>query len=175
MIDHSDLLLTIAEIAVAFAAFSGLVSVLGQARSKIDPLAAANRLDSVLITSLLATAFALFPFLPTSFGAAPDIAWRLSAGIFSVAWFAYALSVILRIRRLMSEGVERALLITPVSRAMAPLYLIGILALLVTSIGFFPGQIRGVYLFGLFVLLFTSGSVFVRLFLALSRAGPPAV
>ena len=75
----------------------------------------------------------------------------------------------------MSEGVERALLITPVSRAIAPLYLIGILALLVTSIGFFPGQIRGVYLFGLFVLLFTSGSVFVRLFLALSRAGPPAV
>jgi hypothetical protein len=174
LIDQSDLLLTVAEIAVAPAAFSGLVSVLGQARSQIDPRAAANRLQSVLMPSFLATAFALFPFLPTSFGVAPDLAWRLSAGIFSAAWFVYALSVARRISQLTNEGVERALLITPLSRVIAPLYAVGVIALLVTSIGFFPGQIRGVYLFGLFLLLFTAGSVFVRLFLSLARPSPPA-
>ena len=142
MIDHGELLLTIAEIAVAFAAFSGLVSVLGRARPQIDPRLAANRLQSVLFTSLLATAFALFPFLPLALGVAEGAAWRISAGVFSIAWFIYTVSVFRRSSRLLRDGVERASVATPWTWVILPLYVTGFVALLVTAMGFFPAQIR---------------------------------
>ncbi len=93
---ESDLLLAVAEIAVAFAAFSGLVSVLGQ-RFSGDARVHANRLVSVLLTSLLATAFALFPFLPDRLGATASTTWRASAAIFAICWTIYAVMSFQRI------------------------------------------------------------------------------
>ena len=173
MLEHSELLLTVAEIAVAFAAFSGLVSVLGKAHTQLQPHVAANRLQSVLLTSLLATAFSLFPFLPTSFGANETATWRVSAGLFAASWLVYTISAFLRIRRLIGQGVQRITLAF-LSWLNGTLYLVGIVALFVTSLGLFPDQIQGFYVFGLFVLLFTSGTVFVRLFLSLVRGESPA-
>ena len=85
----------------------------------------------------------------------------------------HTVSVFRRASRLSRDGVDRSSLVTPWSLLILPFYIVGIAALFATSLGFFPGTIHGVYLGALSVLLFASGSVFVRLFLMLARPGPP--
>ena len=58
----SDLLLSIAEVAVAFAGFASLVSILGRRSSRDSPVVQAARLRGLIISSLIVVAFAFFPF-----------------------------------------------------------------------------------------------------------------
>jgi hypothetical protein len=165
--NDSDLLLAVAEIAVAFAAFSGLVSVLGQAQSSVDPRAAAARLQSVLLNSLLATCFALLPFLPARLGASQPVTWRLCSGLFATAWLAYLIWVVRRYFHLRQVGVEPRSFATPLSAVNLGLYVLGILGLASGALGLIPSLTQGAYLFGLYVLLLAAGTVFVQLFLSL--------
>jgi len=56
---NSDLLQTFSEIAVAFAGFASLISLLGRSSQFID----GSRLLGMVRTSLLVTGFALFPLV----------------------------------------------------------------------------------------------------------------
>jgi hypothetical protein len=60
------------------------------------------------------------------------------------------------------------------SRVNFMLYVIATAGLFLAALGLFPDRIRSVYLFGLLVLLFTSGSVFARLFMSLTKSSTPA-
>ena len=77
--DEADLLLTVAEIAVA--GFSSLVSVVARGSTQ-DPSAASFFLRFTLEVSLFVVAFSLLPFLPLRYGLSPEHAWRLSSLIF---------------------------------------------------------------------------------------------
>ena len=82
--EDADLLLTIAEIAVAFAGCSGLVTILGQRVARVQPQLVEHTLRGMILTSLLVVAFSLFPFLHFRLGASADVTWRLSAQLFSL-------------------------------------------------------------------------------------------
>ena len=58
---ESDLLFTIAEVAVAFVGFASLVAILGQRSSKDDPRMISARMRGMVLFSLLAVAFSLLP------------------------------------------------------------------------------------------------------------------
>ncbi len=59
---ESDVLLTIAEVAVAFAGFASLVGVLGQRSSADDPRVIGLRMRGMLLSSLMVVAFSISLF-----------------------------------------------------------------------------------------------------------------
>ena len=76
---ESDVLLTIAEVAVAFAGFASLVGVLGQRSSADDPRVIGLRMRGMLLSSLMVVGFSIFPILLAAYGASPDRIWLASS------------------------------------------------------------------------------------------------
>lgn len=66
--NESDVLLTLAEVAVAFAGFASLVGILGRGTSKADPRVLSLRMRAMLLTSLLVVGFSLFPVILDWYG-----------------------------------------------------------------------------------------------------------
>ena len=58
-----DILLTTAEVAVAFAGFASLVTILGRGSSQVDPRVIALRFRGMLTNSLLVVAFSMIPLV----------------------------------------------------------------------------------------------------------------
>ena len=96
--DEADLLLTVAEIAVAFAGFSSLVSVVARGSTQ-DPAAASFYLRFTLEVSLFVVAFSLLPFLPLGYEISRELAWRLSSLVFVLSSQAVTIPMMRRFRR----------------------------------------------------------------------------
>ena len=77
-----DLLLTIAEVALAFAGFSSIVAVFQHRSQESWTLLQAGRLRQMLVFSLLTMLLAFLPFGLAHWGLAPPLLW--SAGDDSV-------------------------------------------------------------------------------------------
>ena len=116
----------------------------------------------MILTSLLAVSFSLFPFLPYRLGASTEAAWRISAGAFALAQAAYLINTGVRRRALARSGVPGAF--SAGTRIAAALWVLAILALLALASGFAG---TGLYLFALFVVLYASGSLFFTVFVSL--------
>ncbi len=76
---ESEVLLTIAEVAVAFAGFASLVGILGQGTSADDPRVIGVRMRGMLLSSLIVVAFSIFPILLARYGASLDVIWTASS------------------------------------------------------------------------------------------------
>ena len=76
---NADLMLTVAEVAVTFAGFAGLVTVIAQRLSGAASSMAAARLQGILVLSLLAVAFSFVPQLVAGFGLSEETAWRAAS------------------------------------------------------------------------------------------------
>jgi hypothetical protein len=164
-----DFLFTVAEVAVAFAGFAGLVTVLTQRLAKTEREFDVVRFRDMLFLSLIAAAFSLLPTLPSAFGASDEATWRLSAVLFLIAWAGFDLQGLIAGLRLSRSGTR------PFSRplfwsnlaihvpAMIALLLVAIDAPLVASVR------SAVYLAALFAMLYLAGAYFVALFISLAR------
>ena len=85
MLENTDTLLSMAEIAAAFAGFAALVSVIR--RSSDQPAEAVHdllRLRLVISGSVAGVAAALIPVGLDGYGLNPDLTWRLAALIFLI-------------------------------------------------------------------------------------------
>ena len=100
-LSESDLLLTTAELSVAFAGFASLASILGRRFSRDDPRLNAGLLN-MLTLSLSVTALALVPHLPMLLEWSSRWVWG-SAGAIGVATFALLGPSILRRTRQMRQ------------------------------------------------------------------------
>lgn len=152
---EADLLLTTAEIAVAFAGFASLISVIGRGSAE-NPRLAAFQLRFALEVALFVAAFSLIPLLPLKYGLAPVPAWRLSSFLFVVA------------SQLVSFGMARRWyrssdLTVATSVKVTALVLSGgaDLLLLVNALGFFGSAGFPVYVTGLFANLGLAGFYFL--------------
>lgn len=164
-----DFLFTVAEVAVAFAGFAGLVTVLTQRLGKTEREFDIVRFRDMLLLSLIAAAFSLLPTLPLAFGASDETTWRLSALLFLLAWSAFGLQGLVAGFRLSRAGTR------PFSQplfwsnlvihvpAMIALLLVAVDATLVQDVR------PAVYLAALFAMLYLAGAYFLALFIALAR------
>ena len=85
MLENTDALLSLAEIAAAFAGFAALVSVIGRRRDQAGEAAHdILRLRLIISSGVVGVAAALIPVGLAGYGLAPDLVWRLSALIFLV-------------------------------------------------------------------------------------------
>jgi len=88
-VSESDILLTLAEVSVAFAGFASLVGVLGQRASVADPRVIGLRMRGMLLGSLLVVGFSIFPILLDLYGASMTLTWRGSSLALLLAIAAY--------------------------------------------------------------------------------------
>ena len=157
--EEAELLFIIAEIAVAFAGFASIVSVLGRRDSRDDRRLDAFRLRTMLMASLCAVGFALFPLLPAEFGVSRVLVWRISAcavlltgGILLPEWW-------LRYRELNRQGLRESGFIVYVCLALE----LGMtIPILLVALGFFPQLAFPFYLAALFFFLLVAGLYFFR-------------
>jgi len=81
MIDK-DVLIVLAEIAVALAGFSALIGVLSSRRDPIDLKVNALRLQVMLETCFMIVVVALVPIIFDKFGVDRDLVWRAASAAF---------------------------------------------------------------------------------------------
>jgi len=164
-----DFLFTIAEVAVAFAGFAGLVTVLARRATESDRALDIVRLRDLLLLSLLAVAAALFPKLPVAFGAGEETTWRVAAAFFGVAWVGFGIQGLWAGWRLARSGSRP--FARPLFWSNLVVHVPCMLALLLVAVdaGFVSGVRPGVYLAVLFALLYLAGAYFVALFVSLAR------
>jgi len=89
MAPESEVLLTIAEVAVAFAGFASLVSILGRGTSVDNPRVLSLRMRAMLLTSLLVVGFALFPLILGGYGVPGRADWIVSSVALLAATLGY--------------------------------------------------------------------------------------
>ena len=162
----SETLHLIAELAVAFAGFASLVSIIGRRRGRDAPKIDADRIQGMLEASLLVAAFAIIPILGHEAGLSISVAWQASAGLFAVS---VAIIVALQIRRLLAapDYGYRPPLHWRASAFATWFACLG--ALSATAIGIVENGAFG-YTFGLFAFLVYAGLLFIRLVSSLLNA-----
>ena len=83
--DRIDVLLTIAEVAVAFAGFASLASLIGRESSSADPRVDAVRLRNMLSSSMSVVALSLVPVLVLPVAPSEALGWIVSSAI-ALVW-----------------------------------------------------------------------------------------
>jgi len=158
--DEVEILLTIAEVAVAFAGFASIVSVLGRRNGRdISPFHRAA-LRGMILTSLAVVFCSFAPLVPLKFGIDPIASWRLS-GLFL---FAVAVAVTIAGardgRHMRSGGVPLAIRLVGAAQLLLPA---GLAAL--AASGWFPNSSPALYLLALLLLLALAGALFAGILL----------
>jgi len=152
--DGAELLPTLSEIAVAFAGFASLVSILGGRSSGDQLLANLVRLRGMLQAALVVLAFSLAPFLPARFGVSDDLSWRTAGAVFALAMLA---PMPFQYPRVLSSPVN-----SRVAISLGILQLLAGLAL-ATCVATQPlVVVIGAYHLALFAMLASSSILFMR-------------
>jgi len=154
--EGEDILTAIAEISIAFAGFSGIVSVIGRDRSTQWSVTDRIRFWSMLEFGIAALFFSLLPIPLRHFGLNPDLVWAVSSlllgGFIAIdTYFGYRRGRKIAYR---ADGFAKAMRVVTAA-------ILALLALNVARIG--PGDGLAAYLCGLVYLLAIATSYFWRL------------
>lgn len=148
--EHSDTLLTIAELAVALAGFASLVSIIGRRRN--DATRDSFRLRMMLEVSFRNALFALLPLPFLQLAPSDPIIWRISSGLYLVAIVGHT---ILRLRTNEVPG-ERSF-----SGSMWVLVALTVVAGVANVLGLGGSYAFSLYLANLLLGLFAAGLSFI--------------
>jgi hypothetical protein len=154
---EAEILLTVAEVAVAFAGFASLVSILGRGTADADPRVLSLRMRAMLLTSLLVVGFALVPVILDRYGAGPDRAWTVSSLLLlltTLTYYRWLQGAIVALGRagLTPSAFQRRIII--------PTLLLTLLAVSLMLVANLWLAMPAIYLSGLALLLFQSGFAF---------------
>lgn len=150
-----DALMTIAEVAVAFAGFASIVSVLGRRDGRDISRFHASSLRGMIFCSLAVVFCAFAPLVPLRFGLSPAATWQTASIFFLLVAAALLIAGLRDAQRLREAGVSRVLRMSggaPIVTAVA-LSAIG-------ATGWLPDAAPGLYLVALLVLLAAAGYLF---------------
>lgn len=158
---QADVLLTIAEVAVAFAGFASLLGLLGQRSSRDDPRVLGARMRAMIFFSLGAVAFAMLPLILASYGLTEATVWRtgsvlLLAAFIGIAWWVARMMPALR----RSVG-QRQRLVRFYAVVLIVSIGVGICVALLNSLGLLSTLAAAIYLTALGIMLFLAGFAFL--------------
>ena len=157
---QNELLLTIAEVSLAFAGLVGIAGLFGS-QSRPDLFRAQFFLVIAMVGyALIAALFAFLPFVIAALGASASTAFRICSFILALSisgWTAYGYS---RARQLRKSGNSPP---HGVAEFMAGTLLLVAIALLFGTLGLLGERASGFYTFAVFLQLAFSGYFFFRL------------
>ena len=162
---HSETLLTLAELGIAFAGFTGLVAVFGGARLEADARVHHVRFRGMIETALILVIFSIAPIVLSAFDLGDQTVWRVASGLLSGVWCS---QIAIALRR-------TAALQAPFNRALSVVLLVvylGTNAMLLSNLAGLFGHIAGAaYLLGLSSLLAVAALLFLRVLIAFVPEG----
>ena len=169
--EHSDILLTLAEVAVAFVGFAGIASVFARGLDQVPNAVVAVRLRGMVDTGLTACFAAVLPLVVASYPLSASATWRLSslgfAGLFSLVWVVAQA----RLRRMTKAGVDWG---SPLyRRTLWGVWVTTMTLLLANASGLSKGLEGPLYLTALLVTMVLAGTLFIRVLLILVPADSP--
>ena len=165
--NDADTLLTMAEIAVAYAGFSGVVSAFFRDRDQEHPELQSFRLQQMVLGGLITVCFSLAPLVVEKFIAGEELIWRVSSALYALALAVMIAKALMDTSRFRREGLmgERAL----TAKLVTLLQSGALFLLLLNAVGISAKYAAGFYLSALMLGLGFSGVVFLRI---LSIVGP---
>ena len=154
MSENLDVLLSIAEISVAFAGFAGIITAIsGRDQAVWDP-GNTTRFRVMVYGSLSATVMALMPYVfLLNF---EQVDWTLSVGVFAIYLLIFSTVMIRGFIR------QRKALKSSVSIVISCLLLAATVTQILAFVGVLAADL-GIYYFGVFCLFIQSTIAFVRL------------
>lgn len=161
MLQHHDLLMTIAQVAATFAGFSGVIAVFRRGGSLSALEVGALQVRAVVELGVLATMLALLPFLPDGFGAPEGLTWRVCSAVAGVAFLGGAIRAMRRLRiatgtgPLAKDPLLFGVALTVVGTCQVVLWL--------NALGITSGVAATLYVTALFLALVHASFMFVRL------------
>ncbi len=164
-VQHSELLMTMAEVSIAFAGFSGVVGVFGYRNVQSDYRVKFFRVGAMVGFSLIAALFSFVPLLLSAIGIPEPAVWRLASGTLALALLCWTMVGVRGTRQLQRLGSELPPLM---SWSRGGFVMIGILLVLLTNTsGIFGEFTSGTYLVGAFSPLVFAGIYFSSLMFSL--------
>ncbi|MBV1904667.1 MAG: hypothetical protein KUG75_01210 [Pseudomonadales bacterium] len=163
--DESELLLTIAQISVAFAGFASLATIFVHHTGQDDAYVDSGRLLNMLTVSLIVTGLALIPFVPILLRVADRWVWGVS-GVIGIVTIAATLPAILRRTAVMKQHTGFKRFRANVNYALLTA---ACGALLCCVFGLPSDHLFPAYCFALFTLLISTGNLFFGVIESLAR------
>lgn len=167
---ESEILVTMAEVAAAFAGFTALASVFSGQRTRDHPRVSALILRVMIEAALLVVFFSLLPLILERMPLPLPRVWQVCSAAFVVAWLGFVGGFLRSVRRVRHDtGV-----------ASTPWYVVSVLLslvlgnsiLLLVAFGAIDSWAGGAYSLGLFFALLNSAFSFARFFFgAYGQAG----
>ena len=161
MLQHHDLLMTIAQVAATFAGFSGIIGVFRRGASLSDSEMGALQVRAVAEMGVTVTGLALLPFVPDGFGIAEGVSWQICSGVFSASLIHGFVTAMRRVRTATGQAavVEDPLLVRVTQIVTAVVH-----AMLWTSVlGIAPNTAGTRYVLALLLTQGIACFMFVRL------------
>ena len=156
--EYAEILLTLAEVSVAFAGFASLASLFGRSQRAEKTTVDAMRMMNMLTASLSATLFSLIPILFVSLQLQEKEIWRYSGAVAFVVWGLATYFIRGRAKRTRAtEGFSRkaSVINTLLSMTVSVLFLVCIAGFLANSFAAYFSALLG--------MLAVSGILFFRL------------
>ena len=166
MVQHTELLSTLAEVSIVFAGFTGVVGILGFRTDHPAYQGQLYQVSAMIGFSLIAALFSIVPLILSAVGLSDAAAWRLSSvGLLAavLGWTAIGIS---RSRDLKHSGYRPARMIGVLIRTITAFVL---LILLANAVGFLGQYAGGVYVACVFIPLVYAAFFFLRAFLGVNR------
>lgn len=157
--EHRDTLLTLAEIAVALAGFTGIVGVLGRREDDAARALTWMRLRAMLEVALRNAAFAVLPLPFLGLVDSETTIWRFASGAYFVTVLVY-----IYLRRRASGGEV-------ISTPLMALLPISLLACVANVFGLAGPHAFSLYLLSLILGLVTAGMLFISVAASLFQDG----
>ena len=160
MLQHHDLLMTLAQVSATFAGFSGVIGIFRRSSLLSELEVGALQVRAVVELALLVTGFALLPFVPDGFAISAPVTWRLCSAVAGVALLGGAAGAMRRLRLSTGKGPT----LDPLLASVA-LTLVGTVqvVLWLNAFGVTSGAAATFYVVALLLTLGHAGFMFVRL------------
>jgi hypothetical protein len=160
-VEHQELLQTFAEVAVAFAGFSAVVSIFDRRAADDDPRIRHYRVRVMVEYSVCVAMFSFVPYLLNALLGSDVVAWRISSALLAITWSVVGLSAARRARQIFGRS---ALSVAPTFSTISNLLGYSGAAILVLNAMGFPLRSSGAsYIVGLFLPLLQSALYFLRM------------
>lgn len=164
-----ELLLVIAQLAVAFAGFASLASAFGDRARPEETRVDAGRLTNMLIVSLCTGMLALAPTIPALFGVAENLLWRSSAVVAVLTMALFTPGAVMRTRRMKQYAGFN----NPSNVVNFALAAVAALGFILCASGIPALNPSASYVAGLIALLLICAIVFFRVIVSLLRPHAP--
>jgi len=171
VMQHAEILSTLAEVSIVFAGFTGVVGILGFRRDNPALQGQLYQIAAMIGFSLIAALFSIVPLIVSAMGLSDTAAWRFSSLGLLVALLGWTMVGRARLRNLQDSGYEGPRMLPKLMNLLSALLFLLLLANVAGLLGRHSG---GIYLLGVFVPLVYAAFFFLRAFLSANYRDPPA-